>query len=135
MILKRNLTIKEIFDEMKTIKARLVSLSERYHKSTLNITAISWKDVVVGGGRKGDIMLNKVIRKEELENKFDADLASYNSYKELAIEKIREMISKESVEYCIVYFRDILHWKWDDISKVFYYSSRHCRRIYENCKK
>lgn len=135
MILKRNLTIKEIFDEMQSIKARLINLADIYHRSTASITAVAWKDVVVGGGRKGDIMLNKVIKKEELENKFDADLASYNSYKELAIEEIREMISKESVEYCIVYFRDTLHWKWDDISKVFNYSSRHCRRIYENCKK
>lgn len=135
MILKRNLTIKEIFDEMQSIKARLINLADIYHRSTASITAVAWKDVVVGGGRKGDIMLNKVIKKEELENKFDADLTSYNSYKELAIEEIREMISKESVEYCIVYFRDTLHWKWDDISKVFNYSSRHCRRIYENCKK
>ena len=135
MILKRNLTIKEIFDEMQSIKARLINLADIYHRSTASITAVAWKDIVVGGGRKGDIMLNKVIKKEELENKFDADLASYNSYKELAIEEIREMISKESVEYCIVYFRDTLHWKWDDISKVFNYSSRHCRRIYENCKK
>lgn len=135
MILEKKLTIKEIFDEMQSIKARLINLADIYHRSTASITAVAWKDIVVGGGRKGDIMLNKVIKKEELENKFDADLASYNSYKELAIEEIREMISKESVEYCIVYFRDTLHWKWDDISKVFNYSSRHCRRIYENCKK
>ena len=135
MILEKKLTIKEIFDEMQSIKARLINLATVYHRSTASITAVTWKDIVVGGGRKGDIMLNKVIKKEELENKFDADLASYNFYKELAIEEIREMISKESVEYCIAYFRDVLKWKWEDISKVFNYSSRHCRRIYNNYKK
>ena len=134
MILEKKLTIKEIFDEMKSIKARLIYLSEKYHRSTASITAVTWKDIVVGGGRKGDIMLNKVIKKEELENKFDADLASYNSYKELAIEEIRKMMSKESVEYCIVYFRDELKWKWDDISKVFNYSLRQCHNLYNKYK-
>ena len=134
MILEKKLTIKEIFDEMQSIKARLINLADIYHKSTASITAVTWKDIVVGGGRKGDIMLNKVIKKEELENKFDADLASYNSYKELAIEEIREMISKESVEYCIVYFRDVLKWKWKDICKVFNYSLRQCHRLYDKEK-
>nr|DAN73418.1 MAG TPA: hypothetical protein [Caudoviricetes sp.] len=134
MILEKKLTIKEIFDEMKSIKARLINLATVYHRSTASITAVTWKDIVVGGGKKGDIMLNKVIKKEELENKFDADLASYNSYKELAIEEIREMISKESVEYCIAYFRDELKWRWEDIRKLFNYSLRQCHNLYNKHK-
>lgn len=134
MILEKKLTIKEIFDEMQSIKASLINLATVYHRSTASITAVTWKDIVVGGGRKGDIMLNKVIKKEELENKFDADLASYNSYKELAIEEIREMISKESVEYCIAYFRDELKWRWEDIRKLFNYSLRQCHNLYNKHK-
>lgn len=134
MILEKKLTIKEIFDEMQSIKARLINLATVYHRSTASITAVTWKDIVVGGGRKGDIMLNKVIKKEELENKFDADLASYNFYKELAIEEIREMISKESVEYCIAYFRDELKWRWEDIRKLFNYSLRQCHNLYNKHK-
>lgn len=134
MILEKKLTIKEIFDEMQSLKARLINLATVYHRSTASITAVTWKDIVVGGGRKGDIMLNKVIKKEELENKFDADLASYNFYKELAIEEIREMISKESVEYCIAYFRDELKWRWEDIRKLFNYSLRQCHNLYNKHK-
>lgn len=134
MILEKKLTIKEIFDEMQSLKARLINLATVYHRSTASITAVTWKDIVVGGGRKGDIMLNKVIKKEELENKFDADLASYNFYKELAIEEIREMISKESVEYCIAYFRDELKWRWEDIRKLFSYSLRQCHNLYNKHK-
>ena len=78
--------------------------------------------------------INKQIKKEDLENKFDADLASYNFYKELAIDEIREMISKESVEYCITYFRDELKWKWKDICKVFNYSRSQCNKIYKKYK-
>lgn len=134
MILEKKLTIKEIFDEMQSLKARLINLATVYHRSTASITAVTWKDIVVGGGKKGDIMLNKVIKKEELENKFDADLASYNFYKELAIEEIREMISKESVEYCIAYFRDELKWRWEDIRKLFNYSLRQCHNLYNKHK-
>lgn len=134
MILEKKLTIKEIFDEMQSIKARLINLATVYHRSTASITAVTWKDIVVGGGKKGDIMLNKVIKKEELENKFDADLASYNFYKEFAIEEIREMISKESVEYCIAYFRDELKWRWEDIRKLFNYSLRQCHNLYNKHK-
>lgn len=134
MILEKKLTIKEIFIEMKSIRARLIYLSEKYHRSMSSITAVNWKDIVVGGGRKGDIMLNRVIKKEELENEFDVVKASYDSYKDLAIEEIREMISTNSVEYCIVYFRDELNWKWDDISKVFNYSLRQCHNLYNKYK-
>lgn len=80
-------------------------------------------------------MLNRVIKKEELENEFDIVKASYNSYKELMIEEIKDMIANNSVEYCIVYFRDNLKWNWRDISKLFNYSDRHCRRLYKNEKK
>jgi hypothetical protein len=134
MILEKKLTIKEIFIEMKSIRARLIYLSEKHHRSTASITAVNWKDIVVGGGRKGDIMLNRVIKKEELENEFDVVKASYDSYKDLAIEEIRKMISTHSVEYCIVYFRDELNWKWDDICRLFNYSLRQCHRLYKKEK-
>lgn len=134
MILEKKLTIKEILVEMKSIKIKLIKLSEKYNRSTANITAISWKDIMVNGGRKGDIMLNKVIKKEELEDEFDIVKASYDSYKNLAIEEIREMLATKSTEYCITYFRDELKWKWKDICKVFNYSLRQCHNIYNKFK-
>lgn len=135
MILEKKLTIKEIFDELKTIRYRLIDLSHKYNRTLVDISAVAWKDIVTKGGKKGDIMLNRVIKKDELENEFDAVMESYRDYKEMAINEIREMIKNNSVEYCIVYFRDNLHWKWNDISKLFNYSRSHCHRLYDNYKK
>lgn len=135
MILEKKLSIKEIFDEMKVIRSRLIELSHKYNRTLINISAVTWKDVVTKGGMKGDIMLNRVIKKEEIENEFDVVMETYRDYKEMAINEIREMIKNNSVEYCIVYFRDNLHWKWDDISKLFNYNERHCRRLYKNYKE
>lgn len=135
MILEKKLSIKEIFDEIKVIRSRLIELSHKYNRTLINISAVTWKDIVTKGGKKGDIMLNRVIKKEEIENEFDVVMETYRDYKEMAINEIREMIKNNSVEYCIVYFRDNLHWKWDDISKLFNYNERHCRRLYKNYKE
>ncbi len=134
-MIEKKLTIREIFDEMKVLKARLIRLAEKYNRATTDITAINYKDIMTSGGRQGDIMLNKVIKKEELENEFDIVKDSYNSYKELAVEEIKEMIANNSVEHCIVYFRDNLHWKWRDITKLFNYSLRQCHNLYNKGKR
>lgn len=134
-MIEKKLTIKEILDEMKVLKTRLIRLAEKYNRATTDITAVNYKDIMTSGGRQGDIMLNKVIKKEELENEFDIVKTSYNSYKELAIEEIKNMIANNSVEYCIVYFRDNLHWKWKNITKLFNYSLRQCHNLYNKGKK
>ena len=120
---------------MKVLKCRLIKIAEKEHRLMSLVTAITWKDIVVGGGKKGDIMLNKFVKKEELESEFDIVKASYDSYKEQAINEIREMIRSKPIEECIVYFRDSLKWKWEEISKTFNYSARHCRRLYSSAKK
>lgn len=134
MILYKELTIKEILDEMKVLKGRLIKLADKHNRLLINVSAVNWKDIMVVGGRKDDTMLNKMITKENTADEFDIVLESYNSYKEQAIEKMRNMIQNESVEKCIVFFRDELHWGWKEIGKLFNYSDRHCRRIYKNSK-
>lgn len=134
MILEKKLTIKELFDEMKVLKCRLIKIAEKEHRLMSLVTAITWKDIVVGGGKKGDIMLNKFVKKEELEREFDIVKASYDSYKEQAINEIREMIRSKPIEECIVYFRDSLKWKWNDICKIFNYSLRQCHNLYNKGK-
>lgn len=135
MILEKKLTIKEIFDELKVIRSRLIELSHKYNRTLVDISAVTWKDIVTKGGKKGNIMLNRVIKKDDLEEEFDAVMETYKDYKQMAINEIREMIKNNSVEYCIVYFRDSLHWRWNDISKLFNYSIRQCHRLYDNYKK
>jgi len=80
-------------------------------------------------------MLNKIIKGEEIENEFDAVEASFRDYKNKALEKIRVMIEEKPVEECIVFFRDELHWKWEDIAILFSYSVKQCHRLYNKIKK
>lgn len=134
MNIRKELTIKELFIEMKTLYARLIILAEKYNRSLLTVSAIKWEDIVVQGGKKGDIMLNKEIKKDIIKTEFDIVKESYESYKEEALEKIRDMIANKSVGYCIAYFRDELHWKWQDICKVFNYSRIQANRIYKKFK-
>ena len=134
MILEKKLTVKEIFDELKVIRSRLIELSHKYNRTLVDISAVTWKDVVTKGGMKGDIMLNRVIRKDNLEEEFDVVMESYKDYKQMAINEIREMIKNNSVEHCIVYFRDNLRWRWNDISRLFNYSIKQCHRLYNKEK-
>lgn len=134
--IKKDLTIREVFAEIMTLKSRLIKLSHKYNRSMILISAITYKDIITKGGRKSDdVMLDKTIRREELKDEFDIVKESYDSYKDLAIEKIQEMIATKPVEECIVYFRDELHWKWDDITKLFNYSLRQCHNLYSKGKK
>ncbi len=134
--LKKDLNIKEIITEMMTLKSKLIKLSHKYNRSMILISAITYKDIITKGGKKSDdIMLNKTIQREEIKDEFDIVKESYNGYKDLAIEKIQEMIATKPVEECIVYFRDELHWKWKDISKLFTYSLRQCHNLYSKGKK
>lgn len=134
MILEKKLTIKEIFDELKVIRSRLIELSHKYNRTLVDISAVTWKDIVTKGGKKRDIMLNRVIKKDDLEEEFDAVMETYKDYKQMAINEIREMIKNNSVEYCIVYFRDNLRWRWKDISRLFNYSIRQCHNLYDKGK-
>lgn len=135
MIVQKELTIKELCDELKVLRGRLIKLADKYNRSLISVSAITWKDVIAKGGNGGDIVLNKVIKQEDLENEFDVVKASFDSYKEEAIKKMREMIAAKPVEECIVYFRDTLHWQWEDIAKMFDRSRRQCIRLYNKAKK
>ena len=134
MELKKELTIKEIFDEMAFLKSKLIRLAEKYNRSLITVSAVTWKDIITSGGKKGDIMLNRTIKKDKIHDEFDIVKESYDSYKAEAIDKIKDMLSKKSTGYCIVYFRDQLKWKWKDICKLFNYSLRQCHNLYSKEK-
>ena len=134
MEIVKDLTIKELFDEMAFLKYKLIRLAEKYNRSLVLVSAINWKDIKTQGGKKGYISLNRLIRQEQAKDEFDITLESFNSYKQEAIIKLKEMIATKSTEECIVYFRDVLKWKWADIEKMFNYSRMQCYRIYKNHK-
>ena len=65
------LTIKQLFNELKVLKSRLIKLAEENNRILINVSAITYKDILTKSGIKGDIMLNKVIKKDELRDEFD----------------------------------------------------------------
>lgn len=129
-----HLSIRQLFNELTLLKSRLIKLAEKYNRSLINVSAITYKDIMTSGGLKGDIMLNKIIKKDEFKDEFDIVLESYKEYREKTIEEIRKMLNEKSTEECIVYFRDELEWKWQDISKLFNYSLRQCHNLYNRFK-
>ena len=46
MEIKKDMSIKELFDEMQFLKARLIKLAEKYNKSLITVSAINWKDII-----------------------------------------------------------------------------------------
>ena len=134
MISGKELALEEILKEMSKLKYRLLDLSEKLHIGFFEIRAITYKEIMSSTNYKGDLMLNKMIRADGTREEFDAVLDSYNAYREVAINKIGEMLETKSKGECIVYFRDRLHWKWDEIARMFFLSKKQCKRIYDKEK-
>ncbi len=138
MIGKKDLTIFERLREMRTLRRTVLCLiDKKYINLALRyMKAISIKDVCVQSSKGGsDIMLNSIIKDEHFDDEINNNLTSYNEHKQIAIEEIKKMIAEKTDEEMIVFFRDELKWKWDDICKVFNYSLRQCHRLYDSIKK
>jgi len=97
--------------------------------------AIQVKDVCVQSSRGSfDALLMQIIKDNELTDTIDAKITSY-TYKVLAVERIKEMSKTVTEEEMIVFYRDILHWKWEDIAKATNYSLSQFHRKYKQLKK
>ena len=134
-ILGKDLTIEETIKQINKLKIRLLELKEKLNITFLPIKAVTWKDIVARTGYKGDSMLRTIIKQDDTREEFNAVKESYNDYRQLLIEKLGNMMETKPVGECITYFRDVLHWKWEDISEMFNYSISHCKRLRIEYKK
>ena len=92
---------------MTFLKSKLIKLAEKYNRSLITISAITWKDVIASGGKKGDIMLNRTIKKDKLHDEFDIvkepfkarknDSSIYNPL-ETPVEYIEKIINIENAK-------------------------------------
>lgn len=133
MITQKELTIQELLREMRTLKRTIVCLVEKKYLNLVlrHLKAISYKDICVQSSRGGsDIMVNTMIKDERLGDDINRKINSYNEYKEIATEKIRKKAETATDEEMIKFYRDELHWKWNDISKTVGFSVRQCQRKY-----
>ena len=134
MISGKELALEEVIKEMNKLKYRLLDLSEKLHIGFFEIRAITYKEIMSNTNYKGDIMLNKVIKADDTREEFDAVKESYNAYREVAINKIGEMLETKSKGECIVYLKDKIHWKWKQIAKLVDLSDRQCQNLYNKEK-
>ena len=97
--------------------------------------AISVKDVCVQSSKGGsNAMLNSIIKDEHFDEEINNNLNAYNDFRNMAIEEIKKMIEEKTDEEMIVFYKDELHWKWNDIGKAVNYSVRQCHRKYDMLK-
>ena len=134
MISGKELTLEEVVKEMNKLKYRLLDLSEKLHIGFFEIRAITYKEIMSSTNYKGDIMLNRVIKTDGTREEFDSVKESYNAYREVAINKIGEMLETKSKSECIVYLKDKIHWKWKQIAKLMDLSDRQCQNLYNKEK-
>ncbi len=138
MILEKKLTIKELLKEMDYLKKQIYSLETVLQRRINPLKGITYEDVnstIKGKGGHNDPMTNNLIQKDELKTKLDVKKDSYYSYREQAIEEIAEMMSTKSDEEMVVFFRDDLHWKWNDVIKVMHCSLRKGHYLYKKGKE
>jgi len=136
MIVGKPLTIQEILNEMRTLKRTVLCLCEKRDLNRIlrYMKAIQVKDVCVQSSKgSSDVMLMQIIKDNELTDTIDAKITSY-TYKVLAVERIKEMSKTATEEEMIVFYRDILHWKWEDIARATNYSLSQCHRKYKQLK-
>ena len=135
MISGRELTVAELAKELQKLKFRLIELGEKLKIGFFEIKAVTWKDVVTRTGYKGDAMLRTIIKQDDTREEFDAVRASYEDYRMVLIEKLGDMLETKPIGECVTYFKDVLHWKWDDISRMFNYSVSQCKRFRKDYKE
>ncbi len=138
MINGKELTVQEILEEMDELKERYYYVANLLHKNFLSIRlkGVELKDIMVKGGRKtSDKILLSIARSEDLNIELESARESYYSYKDLLIDKIIEMKKTKSVDEMIAFYRDTMHYKFEDIGILVNYSTKQVKRKYYKLKE
>lgn len=137
MNIKKDLNILEILHEMRTLKRVIISLATKkeINKIMKYLQAINLKDICVQSSHNGsDRMINGIIKNLDLSEEIESKLISYNEYKKLAEEKIRQKAETATKAEMIVFYRDELHKDWETIAKAEDYGISQVYRIYKKEK-
>lgn len=134
MISGKELSLDEVLREMVKLKYRALELADKLKIGIFEIRAITYKEIMSSTNYKGDLMLNKMIKADGTREEFDAVKESYNAYREVAINKIGEMLETKPKGECIVYLKDKIHWKWKQIARLIGLSDRQCQNLYNKEK-
>lgn len=138
MINGKELTVEEILEEMDKLKERYYYIANLLHKNFLSIRlkGLELKDFMIKGGKKtSDKILLSIAENDELNINLESTKESYYAYKELLIDKIVEMKKTKTIDEMILFYRDTLHYKFDDIAVLVNYSAKQTKRKYYKLKE
>lgn len=133
MINGKELTVQEILEEMDELKERYYYVANLLHKNFLSIRlkGVELKDIMVKGGRRtSDKILLSITKSEDLNVELENTRESYYAYRDLLIDKIIEMKKTKSVDEMIVFYKDTMHYKFEDIAILVDYSLAQVKRKY-----
>ena len=133
MINGKELTVQEILEEMDELKERYYYVANLLHKNFLSVRlkGVELKDIMVKGGRRtSDKILLSITKSEDLNVELENTRESYYAYRDLLIDKIMEMKKTKSVDEMIVFYKDTMHYKFEDIAILVYYSLAQVKRKY-----
>ena len=132
-----NKTIYEINSEIQKLENKLnFYLSKKDMLSRLVMPkSVDYSKEIVDGGIKNDNILEYVIRKEEIDhriNEIQNEMFILVDYVEAELQRMKEY---NEIEERIIYYRECLNMKWEDIANKVYYSKMQCHRIYKKYLK
>ena len=133
MINGKELTVQEILEEMDELKERYYYVANLLHKNFLSVRlkGVELKDIMVKGGRRtSDKILLSITKSEDLNVELESTRESYYAYRDLLIDKIMEMKKTKSVDEMIVFYKDTMHYKFEDIAILVDYSLAQVKRKY-----
>lgn len=132
-----HLTIKEARNEITKLENEL----DLY----LTKKKINFEKTQPGSPKMNDILTSKtgmildkfthyIIKDSEYDSKIYSLQESINAYQKYVIEEMKR-ISENGGSELIVYYRDELKLKWEEIVKLTHYSLRQCHNLYNQAKK
>ena len=119
--------------EMDELKERYYYVANLLHKNFLSVRlkGVELKDIMVKGGRRtSDKILLSITKSEDLNVELENTRESYYAYRDLLIDKIMEMKKTKSVDEMIVFYKDTMHYKFEDIAILVDYSLAQVKRKY-----
>ena len=116
--------IKEIEDELE-----LYLTLKKIEFSKSQPGAMTYKDIIVQGGKPFDKFTHYLIKSEQYDEKINELTQSLLAYETRLAKKIKNICNGDSKSY-ITYLREEEKYSWEKIARITNFSVRQARRIY-----
>ncbi len=127
----KELTIKELKYKIKELEDEidLYLTLKKIEFAKTQPGAMTYKDVLVKGGKPMDKFTHYTIRSEKYDKNIIELTDKLLSYQKRLNQKISNIINSDSKTF-IVYLREEEKLKWEEISRITHFSLRQVKRIY-----